>query len=176
MATLLHVFKTEMGWVAIMGSERRIAELRLPVASRRDALEEAREGKPGEYVESDSDFSGQAGLITAYFAGQPVEFDCSPDLSKGSDFDRRVWSATRDIHYGQVVSYGDLAKRAGVPGGSRAVGQSLGRNPVPVIVPCHRVVLASGELGGFGYGQTWKTLLLNLELDQSPYRRMDGEL
>ncbi len=175
MTILVYAFNTAMGWCAVSGTDGRIAELRLPVSSRELALLEAREGNGTQYVETDYDFSGQADSIAEYFTGKSVKFDCDLDLSKGSDFDRRVWSAVRDISYGEVVSYGDVAVSVGVPGGARAVGQSLGRNPVPVIVPCHRIVRANGELGGFGCGVDWKVRLLNLEHIQPPYRRRDGE-
>ncbi len=83
-----------------------------------------------------------------------------------SRFDRRVWDATRRVPYGTLVSYGTLASRLGVPGAARAVGNALGRNPVPIVVPCHRVIHGDRSIGGFSSGLRWKRFLLELERGQ----------
>jgi O-6-methylguanine DNA methyltransferase len=101
--------------------------------------------------------------LRRYLAGEPVAFDDVPLALTGTDFQRRVWDALRTIPYGRVVSYAHIAKRVGVPRGMRAVGLANGRNPVPIIVPCHRVVEATGALGGFSGGLDIKRLLLTLE-------------
>ena len=81
----------------------------------------------------------------------------------GTPFERRVWDALREIPYGETTSYGALAARIGEPGAARAVGRANGRNPIPVIVPCHRVIGADGSLTGFGGGIACKRALLDLE-------------
>lgn len=81
----------------------------------------------------------------------------------GTDFQKCVWRALRTIPYGQTRSYSQIAERIGAPRAVRAVGAANGRNPIPVIVPCHRVIGASGKLIGFGGGLEWKRLLLDLE-------------
>ena len=100
--------------------------------------------------------------LRAYFAGERRAFDVRFDLSGISPFQRRVLMAAASVPAGEVVSYGEIARRIGQPGGSRAVGQALGRNPIPIIIPCHRVV-AVGGIGGYGGGLARKRKLLRLE-------------
>ena len=99
---------------------------------------------------------------TEYFAGGRTDFDVPLELA-GTDFQRRVWSALRDIPYGETISYGELARRVGNPGAVRAVGLANGRNPVAIIVPCHRVIGADGSLTGYGGGLDRKAWLLDHE-------------
>lgn len=101
--------------------------------------------------------------LRAYFAGRRRSFDLPLDLGKLTSFQRRVLRAAARVPAGRVVSYGDLARRIGQPRGSRAVGQALGRNPVPIVVPCHRVVASGGGLGGYTGGLDIKRKLLRLE-------------
>ena len=82
---------------------------------------------------------------------------------RGTAFQRRVWSALREIPYGESISYGELARRIGIPSASRAVGTANGLNPISVIVPCHRVIGADGSLTGYGGGLERKRFLLDLE-------------
>ena len=159
----IYAFETGLGWVAIAGPEGKISRMNLPMPSRQAALDAVQEGNEREFVETEHDFSGEAGRIAAYFAGERVQFQCELDLPRAGDFDRRVWAATQEIPYGEVEAYGSIAERIGRPLAARAVGQALGRNPVPVLVPCHRVLRKSGELGGFGCGLDWKVKLLDLE-------------
>jgi len=101
--------------------------------------------------------------IAQYFAGARHSFDLALDLLRGSAFQRRVWAATRLIPYGQVHTYGQVARAIDAPRSARAVGRALGSNPVPIIVPCHRVLRADGSLGGYGAGLDIKRALLRLE-------------
>ncbi len=100
--------------------------------------------------------------LEAYFAGELHEFDL-PLAPSGTGFQLRVWEELRAIPYGETISYGELARRMGDPGLARAVGLANGRNPLPVIVPCHRVIGADGSLTGFGGGLDRKRKLLELE-------------
>jgi methylated-DNA-[protein]-cysteine S-methyltransferase len=100
--------------------------------------------------------------LDAYFAGQRVGFSLPLELD-GTPFQRRVWSALQDIPYGETRSYSQLAQAIGGPCAVRAVGAANGRNPIAIIVPCHRVVGATGALVGFGGGLDRKKFLLNLE-------------
>lgn len=100
-----------------------------------------------------------------YFAGERTAFD-TPLVMHGSEFEQRVWSALREIPYGETVSYGEIARRVGQPSAARAVGMANGRNPIAVIVPCHRVIGADGTLTGYGGGLERKRLLLELERGQ----------
>lgn len=98
--------------------------------------------------------------LEAYFTGELTRFALPVDLRHVTPFTEKVLRAARDIEFGQVTSYGRLATRIGSPGASRAVGGALGRNPIPIIIPCHRVLAAGGRLGGFTGGlQTKRTLL-----------------
>jgi len=100
--------------------------------------------------------------LRAYFGGELKSFDVPLEIA-GTEFQRRVWSALRTIPYGQTRSYSEIAAQIGAPQAVRAVGAANGRNPIPIIVPCHRVIGASGSLVGFGGGLEWKRLLLDLE-------------
>lgn len=101
--------------------------------------------------------------LAAYFAGEREDFDL-PLAPEGTPFQQQVWAELRQIPYGSTASYGEIAARLGRTGhGARAVGVANGRNPIPVIVPCHRVVGASGALTGYGGGMERKRLLLHLE-------------
>ena len=108
-------------------------------------------------------FKASADQLDAYFAGTLTRFTL-PLAPRGSDFQQRVWSALQEIPYGQTVSYGELAERVGSPGGARAVGLANGRNPIGIVIPCHRVVGSSGSLTGYGGGLDRKKRLLDLEV------------
>jgi O-6-methylguanine DNA methyltransferase len=108
-------------------------------------------------------FSTIVGQLAEYFSGSRRVFDLPLDLSKGTPFQRKVWTAAVGIPYGQVRSYGDVAVAIGAPRSARAVGSALGANPVLIVVPCHRVLRANGSLGGFAAGLEVKKALLVLE-------------
>ncbi|APU14971.1 MULTISPECIES: methylated-DNA--[protein]-cysteine S-methyltransferase [Actinoalloteichus] len=100
--------------------------------------------------------------LTEYFEGRRTEFDL-PTAAQGTPFQQQVWSALREIPYGETVTYGWIAERLGRPTASRAVGAANGRNPISIIVPCHRVIGAGGALTGYGGGLHRKERLLELE-------------
>jgi methylated-DNA-[protein]-cysteine S-methyltransferase len=102
------------------------------------------------------------GELNGYFAGKRREFIVRLDL-RGPEFHRRCWQALLEIPYGETCSYGELAKKVGSPGASRAVGQANHYNPIAIIVPCHRVITSTRELGGYGGGLNTKEFLLKLE-------------
>jgi len=106
---------------------------------------------------------GLSDELTAYFAGEKPAFETPLDLSVGTKFQQKVWCALRRIPYGKTASYGDIARRIRNPKACRAVGLANGANPVPIIVPCHRVIRASGALGGYGSGLPIKRWLLHHE-------------
>jgi len=110
----------------------------------------------------DARFDRVARQLDEYFAGRRREFDV-PVRVDGSPFERRVWREVRAIPYGQTASYGEIARRIGRPGAARAVGLANARNPVCVVVPCHRVVGADGALTGYSGGLERKRALLTLE-------------
>ena len=100
--------------------------------------------------------------LEEYFDGGRFEFDV-PLHMPGTAFQQRVWAGLREIPYGETISYGELARRVGQPNAFRAVGLANGKNPVSIIVPCHRVIGASGRLTGYGGGLDRKQVLLDLE-------------
>jgi methylated-DNA-[protein]-cysteine S-methyltransferase len=102
-----------------------------------------------------------ASQLDEYFVGERTDFDVPMELD-GTPFQREVWTELSRIPYGETISYGELARRVGRPSAPRAVGQANGRNPIPVIVPCHRV-LASNGIGGYGGGLKVKRQLLAVE-------------
>jgi len=102
-----------------------------------------------------------ASQLEEYFARTRRDFDVPMELG-GTPFQRAVWGELRRIPYGQTISYGELARRVGRPNGPRAVGQANGRNPIPIIVPCHRVLAGNG-IGGYGGGLPMKRALLAVE-------------
>jgi O-6-methylguanine DNA methyltransferase len=108
--------------------------------------------------------AGAAEQLHEYFAGRRTGFDL-PLAPFGTDFQRRVWEALRRIPYGRTVSYRDIAEEIGSPRAFRAVGQANNRNPIAVIIPCHRVLGQGGQLTGYGGGLSVKEYLLSLEED-----------
>jgi len=100
--------------------------------------------------------------LREYFAGKRTDFDL-PLALEGTAFQRKVWRKLQEIPYGETISYGELAKRVGNPKASRAVGSANGKNRIPIVIPCHRVIAGDGTLGGFGGGLPTKEKLLALE-------------
>lgn len=111
----------------------------------------------------DDVFVDVAQQLDAYFAGSPQNFDVDLRLA-GTEFQCRVWAALQTIPYGETRSYGQIADQVGSPAAARAVGLANGRNPISIIVPCHRVVGSSGSLTGYGGGIERKRTLLELEM------------
>jgi methylated-DNA-[protein]-cysteine S-methyltransferase len=105
--------------------------------------------------------------LREYFGGKRTAFDCPLDL-QGTAFQRKVWDALRRIPYGETWSYAELAKQVGNPGAVRAVGTANGRNPVCILVPCHRVIRSTGETGGYAGGPERKVRLLEIERARRP--------
>ncbi len=117
---------------------------------------------PADGEERPERFAEVIRQLQEYFRGERREFDL-PLAPKGTPFQQRVWNALLEIPYGRAVSYGEIARRLGNPNAMRAVGLANGRNPIPVIIPCHRVIGANGSLTGYGGGLPIKRKLLSLE-------------
>lgn len=118
------------------------------------------------WLEDGAPFGELISQLNSYFAGEAVDFDVPLALS-GTEFQRRVWTELREIPLGETISYGELARRVGTPGASRAVGLANGRNPVSIVVPCHRVIGADGRLTGYGGGLERKAWLLRHEAEMT---------
>ena len=165
------VFETALGFVGIAWS--RIGLTRLCLFQRdRAAVERRLERHPpviaGGPYESEQP-GWVAGLIRdvkAYAEGEEIDFSAVPvDLSGIDDFNLAIYDAARKLRFGETTTYGELAKRAGRPGLPRETGQALGANPVPLVIPCHRILAAGGKIGGFSApgGSTTKEKMLALE-------------
>ncbi|MFI6058941.1 methylated-DNA--[protein]-cysteine S-methyltransferase [Streptomyces sp. NPDC051286] len=116
------------------------------------------------WIHAPEAFAGIAAQLRAYFEGRLTRFDIAYAEERGTEFQRRVWSALDTVPYGETVSYGQIAERIGTPGaGVRAVGTAIGRNPLLVVRPCHRVIGADGALRGYAGGLERKKRLLGLE-------------
>ncbi len=158
-STTSALLQTALGRVEVAWAGSRLASVRLGRFGQVDIARPALvEGNP-------PDPAGQRLIdaLSGYFSGEPIRFHDLPDLSGYTAFQGMVWRATREIPYGGRRSYGDVANAVGRPRAARAVGAALGKNPVVIVVPCHRVVGASGALTGFAYGGEWKAALLALE-------------
>jgi len=152
----------DIGWVGVLGSNAGLLRTTLPQPLAQEA-----ERLLGDWVKeatsSEDFFADLLQRLRGYFAGYRVAFDDGLDLSLATAFQRQVWQLTRLIPYGETRSYSWVAERLGKAGAGRAVGQALGQNPLPIIVPCHRVVAKDGRLGGYSGGVDRKSYLLRLE-------------
>jgi methylated-DNA-[protein]-cysteine S-methyltransferase len=156
-----------VGWVGVLGSNSGLLRITLPQESAR-GVERLLGGRLREAIRAGDFFTDLIERLKSYFDGQRVAFNDELDLSLATAFQREVWQLTRLIPYGETRSYGWIAERLGRAGAGRAVGQALARNPLPIIIPCHRVVAKDGGLGGYSGGLAKKGYLLRLE--SSSYR------
>lgn len=154
------VFETAWGFVAAVANERGLVRLTFGMSTPEHALAAAGAERAGAETGL---LAAVRGELERYFEGERVALDLPVDLDGMTPFRRRVLLAARRIPYGDTRSYGWLAERAGRQGAARAVGQAMARNPVPLVIPCHRVVGTDGRLVGFGGGLGLKRRLLALE-------------
>lgn len=158
MTATYHAFDTPIGALRLVGDEAAINRIDLPnraVKPPDPAWTPSADRLPAALAEAKRQ-------IEEYFAGARQDFDL-PLSPQGTPFQCRVWAELRRIPFGETISYGELAARIGKPSASRAVGAANGRNPLPVVVPCHRVIGSDGRLTGFGGGLPTKQALLDLE-------------
>ena len=155
-------FKTSAGWMGLLGSASGIKCTTLPQPSKEQAI--ATLGiDTNKAILSQGNFRDLIKQFQDYFMGRRVNFQDKLDLSEATVFQRDVWKAAKRIPYGETRSYAWLAQQIGKPGAARAVGQALRKNPLPIIIPCHRVLTSDGKLGGFSEGPKMKKYLLALE-------------
>lgn len=158
------VFNTDMGWVAIVGSDHGIVRASLPESSPERALDVV---QPEVNIASHApeDYVDARMLISAYCAGEPVNLaDVPIDTRTSTPFFRAAWDACRSIPAGETRSYGWLAEQAGNLKAARGAGQAMARNKLALLVPCHRVISSNGTLHGFGgAGLPLKSRLLAME-------------
>ncbi len=157
--------ETPWGWLAPVSRGAGIVRCCLPVASREPAIARVGGGEKVAVVGGGEleDLDLAAERLMRYFRGETVAFDVPLDLRDVGVFSALVLAECNLIGYGDTCSYGDLARRVGRPGGARAVGQVMRRNPLAPLVPCHRVLGAGGSLTGYGGGLELKRRLLELE-------------
>lgn len=154
-ARLYRYYNSQIGPILLQGDEQSLSQLGLPSerAPARPASDER---------ESVSAFAEVCRQLDGYFDGSLTCFSL-PLAPAGTTFQSAVWEALLDIAYGETCSYGEIARALGRPGASRAVGAANGANPIPIIIPCHRVIGAGGQLTGFGGGLATKRWLLDHE-------------
>ena len=156
------IFESWFGTISVVQRDGRIICLDL---SENDMYQEHRHilRRFPTAVETDLPFKRVRTLLHRYLKGQQVDFDIEIDISDLPEFTRKVLEELRRIPYGETRSYSEIAALTGQPKGSRAVGQAIKRNPIPIIIPCHRVMRHDGSLGGFSLGEKIKKRLLFLE-------------
>lgn len=158
---------TPFGGMLVAGAGKRLVAIKFGVTAKRvgSAVAELSRELHGEYelVRDDARVSGLTRQVRDYLEGRRKQFDVELELSHVTPFQREVLLACAEIPRGQVATYGDLARRVGRPTAFRAVGNTMRTNPIPIVIPCHRVVGSSGSLTGFGGGLDMKRRLLALE-------------
>lgn len=155
------VIESPIGLLTIVAEDGQIRCLYMDLQRHRPHDSEL--GEPDPRGREAEPFKAAADQLVAYFEGRRTCFEL-PLAPLGSDFQQRVWSALQEIPYGETQSYGELAARIGSPGAARAVGLANGKNPISIVIPCHRVVGTTGSLTGYGGGLGRKRALLDLEL------------
>jgi methylated-DNA-[protein]-cysteine S-methyltransferase len=161
------VFETELGFMGVAWSENGLTRLCLPQRNR-DGVERLLLRLDGTIPAGDRPqwVHELIDAIKAYAAGETVDFSAFPvDLTGVDDFRLAIYAAARRLAFGEVTTYGELAKRAGHAGLARETGAALGANPVPLVIPCHRITAAGGKIGGFSApgGSATKEKMLGLE-------------
>ena len=159
-------FNSDAGWLGILGSVKGLLRATLPQHSTQEAHQLL--GDRVNYAAwSPHLFDDLIQRLRIYFGAHKVNFPDELDLSRATPFQHQVWEITRLIPYGETRSYTWVAEQIGKPGAVRAVGQALARNPLPVIIPCHRVVASDARLSGYSGGVEMKKYLLYLEASAS---------
>jgi methylated-DNA-[protein]-cysteine S-methyltransferase len=148
-------FESPLGTLTLVNADGVLSGLYMDDPSRGPGVEEI--GTPTQ-----SGFEAAVGQLQEYFAGQRTRFEL-PISMVGTPFQRRVWDALKTVPYGETRSYAQVAKAIGNPAAMRAVGLANGKNPISIIVPCHRVIGSDGSLTGYGGGLERKRFLLDLE-------------
>ncbi len=164
MELLYTVFKTRFGWCGVVGSSSGVVRIFLPENAKKAVTEKILTIFPST-VASFNEFCEIRKSIQDYFRGQKPYFDFKLDFSETTDFQKNVWKEVQKIPYGQTRTYSWIAENLKNSKAARAVGTAVGKNPFPIVVPCHRVLRNSGDLGGFSAvdGVELKKRLLMLE-------------
>lgn len=153
---------TELGRIGLVGSTNGLRRIVLPQPSPEMVLQFIMDGLPGAIADP-SPFGDLPQRLRRYLRGESISFSDKLDLTHTTPFRRAVWEATCSIPYGETKNYGWIAEQIGKPKASRAVGQALVKNPLPIVVPCHRVVGKDGNPRGAGRGLELRKRLLEIE-------------
>ncbi len=162
-AVQYQLLKTILGWVAVAYTDRGILALTLPVETAERAFEALQGRIASPLTRGRGGYGKLAQDLDRYFRGEAVSFVYPLDVTAATPFQKKVWAVLRGIPYGATKGYREVAKAVGMPRAARAVGQAVGANPTPLLIPCHRVVASDGSLGGFAWGPMWKHQLLQVE-------------
>lgn len=154
---------TPLGSVLVVAGPAGVERVCLPRADRIAAVAAAAERSPEGSYQPDEVAAQAATELGEYFAGTRRSFNVPVDLSSVSDFQRAVLEAAAEIPFGETMSYKEMAVAAGSPGAVRAAGSAMGANPVPLLIPCHRVIRSDGTMGLYGGGEEMKRWLLGFE-------------
>lgn len=160
MKTFYHSFETDFCGIIIAGDEEAVNFLHLDTG-------EGKRGSfdiPCDWIENKDIFAGAVDEIMEYFNGKRKDFTFKID-PRGTDFQKKIWNELRNVPYGKLATYKDIAAAVGNPKASRAVGSANSKNPIPLIIPCHRIVGANGKLTGFAHGLEIKNKLIEFERD-----------
>ena len=144
--------KTEIGFVNLYAERGKLVAITI-------------DSKPAQKIGSDAVIDKSKSQLTEYFAGKRKTFDLPTDL-RGTEFQKSVWKIIDGIKFGEALTYADIAARIGKPKAARAVGGAVGANPVPLVIPCHRVLGASGKITGYSGGEGLPTKRRLLKLEQ----------
>ncbi len=144
------LFKSPVGPMCLVFSGRSLFRISF---SRPPDIPFKKDSAPREFI----------GELMEYFNGEEICFRQETKFHSGTDFERQVWSALKEIPFGETRTYKWIAEKIGRPSAARAVGRSLSKNPIPVVIPCHRVIEADGSVGGYSSGVNMKIRLLDME-------------
>jgi methylated-DNA-[protein]-cysteine S-methyltransferase len=156
-------FKSPIGEILVTRSDRGLNLVAFPRSKWKRFLVALKAAEDVDVAKDDRKFSSLKRQLKSYFAGKKIKFREPLDLTGGTAFQRRVWKAMLKIPSGQTRSYGWLARQVGGKDKARSVGAACGANPIPIIIPCHRVIRENGGLGGYGGGLSVKKRLLEIE-------------
>lgn len=159
-------FKVPQGTGAIVLSKNGVRCLILPCREKQQLDRIVSKQYRNCVIQKPKELRQLQNLLLRYFQGEKVDFEdvgIEIELKDYSGFERMVYFTVRSISYGTIWSYRDVAEKIGNPRAYRAVGNALGKNPVPIIIPCHRVIRSNGSVGGFSAGKEWKNKLLQME-------------
>lgn len=150
-------YQSGLAPIILVGDENGLERLYFDVPQAKQKLDMS-----PLWIENTSFFAEVIKQLDEYFAGDRKEFDVKLNLT-GSEYQRKIWELLKEIPYGQTRTYKEIAERSGDPNASRAVGNANGKNPVPLIIPCHRVVGADSKLTGYAFGVELKQKLIQFE-------------